>query len=143
MSSSEENKRIARLWLDLVSQHRVEEICAMTAPTWTMRGGPPKLSPGPDGVRELFATMGQVQQEWTIEEVIAEGDLVVVRAINRCTQDSFFGIPGQGREQVFSAMFMFRIVDGIVQEVWRNADDLGRLFQLGARLQPPVAVRSN
>lgn len=136
MNTTETNKQIARSWLDLVSAHQIEDICAMTAPTWRMHGGPPNLSPGPAGVRELFGTMGQVQQEWAIEDVVAEGDRVVVRAINRCTQDSFFGIPDRGRQQVFSAMFMFRIADGQVAEVWRNADDLGRVLQLGARLEP-------
>ncbi|MGH3612181.1 MAG: hypothetical protein ACRDRK_06130 [Pseudonocardia sp.] len=35
--------------------------------------------------------------------------------------------------QVFTATFIHRIVDGLVVETWRNADDLGRLIQLGAR----------
>ena len=34
MSSLEENKTIARQWLSLISAHQVEEIGAMTAPTW-------------------------------------------------------------------------------------------------------------
>ena len=29
-----------------------------------------------------------------------------------------------------------RTADGLVHEIWRNADDLGRLFQLGARVVP-------
>lgn len=128
------NKQIARRWLDLISAHRIEELCALTAPTWTMHGGPPKLSPGPAGIRELFQTIGPVEQTWQIEDVFAEGDKVVVRATNYCTQASFFGVPGQGRQQVFSAIFIHHIIDGLVQETWRNADDLGRLFQLGARV---------
>jgi len=36
MSSIEDNKTLARRWLDLVSEHKIEEICEMTAPTWTM-----------------------------------------------------------------------------------------------------------
>jgi hypothetical protein len=32
MTNIEENKRMARRWLGLVSEHRIEEICAMTAP---------------------------------------------------------------------------------------------------------------
>ena len=78
MHSLEENKRLARLWLELVSAHRIEEICALTTPDWTMHGGPPNLSSGPDGVRQLFGTMGQVVQTWLIEQVIAEGDPRVV-----------------------------------------------------------------
>ena len=136
MTSTENNKRIARRWLELVSKHRIEEICAMTAPTWTMRGGPPNLPAGAEGVRALFRAIGPVEQEWAIEDVIAEGDKVVVRATNTCVQGSFFGIDGRDKRQVFTAMFIFRIVNGLVQETWRNADDLGRLFQLGARIVP-------
>jgi predicted SnoaL-like aldol condensation-catalyzing enzyme len=139
MASIEDNKLIARQWLELVSEHEVEEICAMTAPTWTMRGGPPNLPAGPEGVRALFRTIGPVEQEWSIEDVIAEGDKVVVRATNTCVQDSFFGIDGRGKRQMFTATFTFRIVDGFVLETWRNADDLGRLFQLGARIVPGTA----
>ena len=63
--------------------------------------------------------------------------LTFVRATNRCLQDSFFGVPGRGIVQVFTATFVFRIVDGRVDRVWRNAADLQRLLQLGARILPP------
>ena len=139
MSSIEDNKIIARRWIEFISEHRIEEICAMTAPTWTMHGGPPQLPPGPDGVRELFRLIGPIDQQWTIEDVIAEGDKVVVRATNTCVQESFFGIPGRGRQQTFTATFIHQIADGKILETWRNADDLGRIFQLGAHLEPGVS----
>jgi predicted SnoaL-like aldol condensation-catalyzing enzyme len=141
MSRIEDNKGVARRWLDLVSQGRIEELCALTAPTWEMHGGPPALPPGPDGIRALFGTFGRIEQAWTVEDVIAEGDKVAVRATNACLQESFLGIPGRGRRQVFSATFIFRVVDGQVLETWRAADDLGRVLQLGARIapaEPPV-----
>jgi SnoaL-like polyketide cyclase len=97
---------------------------------------PVELSPGPEGVRELFRTMGPIDQTWTIEDVIAEGDKVVVRATNTCVQESFFGIPGRGRRQTFTATFIHRVLDGKILETWRNADDFGRLLQLGARIEP-------
>lgn len=137
----EDNKTIARRWLDLISEHRIEEICAMTAPTWTMRGGPPALASGPAGVRELFRTIGPIDQQWTIEDVIAEGDKVVVRATNTCVQESFLGLPGRGLRQTFTAMFIHRIADGMILETWRNADDLGRVLQLGARLESGVSAQ--
>jgi predicted SnoaL-like aldol condensation-catalyzing enzyme len=136
MSAVEDNKLIARRWFHLISEHRIEEICEMTAPTWRMHGGPPGLPPGPEGVRELFRMIGPVEQEWTIEDVIAEGDEVVVRATNTCVQESFLGLPGRGRRQTFTAMFIHRISDGKILETWRNADDLGRVLQLGARVEP-------
>lgn len=136
MSSIEDNKTIARRWFELISKHEIEEICGMTAPTWKMHGGPPELLPGPDGVRQLFGTFGSIDQKWTIEDVIAEGDKVVVRATNTCIQDSFLGIPSRGRQQRFTATFIHWIVDGKIIETWRNADDLGRVLQLGVRIEP-------
>ena len=108
----------------------------MTAPTWTMHGGPPELPSGAEGVRELFRQIGPIDQKWTIEDIIAEGDKVVVRATNTCVQDSFLGIPGGGRRQTFTAMFIHTIADGKIIETWRNADDLGRILQLGAQISP-------
>lgn len=101
-----------------------------------MYGGPPELPAGPDGLRALFAQIGPIDQKWTIDDVIAEADKVVVRATNSCIQDEFFGVPGHGTRQVFTATFTFRIADSVIAEVWRNADDLGRLLQLGARIEP-------
>jgi hypothetical protein len=53
MSPLEDNKTIVRRWLQLIDEHKVEEICEMTTPTWRIHGGPPRLSLGPDGVRDL------------------------------------------------------------------------------------------
>jgi hypothetical protein len=136
MSTIETNKNIARRWLDLVSSGQVEELCAITAPDWRMHGGPPSLPPGPEGIRALFNTFGPIKQTWTVHDVIAEGEKVVIRATNACLQESFLGIPGNGCWQEFSATFVFRISQGYVREIWRNADDLGRLLQLGARILP-------
>ncbi|MBD2441358.1 ester cyclase [Nostoc sp. FACHB-110] len=137
MSEIENNKIIAQRWFELISEHNVEAICAMTASTWKLHGGPPELAQGPDGVRQLFGSFGEIKQTWTIEDVIAQGDKVVVRATNTCTQESFFGIPAQGKQQTFTATFIHQIVNGKIIETWRNADDLGRIIQLGGRIQAP------
>ena len=134
----EANKRLAVRWLELVSAGEVDELCRMTDASWTMVGGPPDLPTGPDGIRALFATFGEITQTWQIDDVISEGDKVVVRATNRCVQDSFFGVPASGVEQVFTAMFIFQFADGLAIRTWRNAADLQRLLQLGARIVPPA-----
>jgi predicted SnoaL-like aldol condensation-catalyzing enzyme len=139
MSDLDRNKRIATRWLDLVSEGDVEQICRCTASTWRLHGGPPELAEGHDGVRALFGHIGPIEQTWSIDDVIAEGDRVVVRATNSCIQDEFLGVPAAGKRQVFTATFTFRIVDGMIVETWRNADDLGRLLQLGARIEPGSA----
>ena len=85
----------------------------------------------------LFGTFGPIEQTWTVDDVIAEGDRVVVRATNNVIQDEFMGIPAAGVRQVFTATFIHRIAEGKIAETWRNADDLGRMLQLGVRLLPP------
>ena len=62
-----------------------------------------------------------------------------MRATNICTQESFFGISARGRQQKFTAMFIHRIADGKIVETWRNADDLGRVLQLGAKIEPEIS----
>jgi predicted ester cyclase len=104
-----------------------------------MHGGLPGLPQGPEGVRTLFASFGSIKQQWTSEIVIAEGDYVAIRATNQCKQERFLGVPANGRTQVFTATFIHRIVDGMIVETCRNADDLGRVLQLGATIVAPGA----
>jgi hypothetical protein len=138
MSSIAENKAAAIRFMDLITAHDIDGLTALISPDWTMQGGPPDLPAGPEGLRHLFATFGRIEQRWTIDDVIAEGDRVVVRATNTCVQDSFFGVPAHGRTQVFTATFTHRIEGGLIRQTWRNADDLGRLLRLGARVLPVV-----
>jgi predicted ester cyclase len=140
MSVLDDNKATARRFLDLVSADDVDELVRMITPTWTMHGGPPQLPAGEAGMRQLFATFGRVVQQWRIEDVIAEGDRVVVRAVNTVDQDSFFGVPSLGRLQMFTAVFIHRLVDGLIDETWRAADDLGRVLQLGGRIESEPAA---
>jgi acyl-CoA thioesterase FadM len=135
MSNLDENKQIARRWLELVSEGRIDELCVMTAPNWLLHGGPARLPRGPAGLRALFRSFGRIEQQWNVEHVIAEGDKVAVRATNSCVQDNFLGIPAHGRRQTFTATFIHMIIDGRIVETWRNADDLDRILQLGARIE--------
>ena len=133
-----QNKRIAVRFLELVNEGDLEQMYLITTPTWIMEGGPPGLPAGRAGIRALFDHIGPIDQTWTIDDVIAEGDKVVVRATNTCVQESFLGIAGRGIRQVFTATFTMQVVDGKVDRVWRNGADLQRLFQLGARILPPA-----
>jgi len=132
----ENNRLIAQLWLEFISDGNVEAICRMTAPAWKMHGGLPGLPAGPAGIRKLFESFSTVEQRWIIEDVIAEGSKVMVRATNTCRQEHFLNFAGNTATQVFSAVFIHLIVGGKILETWRNADDLGRVLQLGARVVP-------
>ena len=130
------NKAIACRFLDLVADHDVDALVALITPTWTMEGGPPDLPAGEAGIRQLFDSFGRIRQKWAVDDVIAEGHKVVVRATCTVEQDAFLGVPAAGRQHVFTATFIHDVVGGRITRTRRNAADLGRLLQLGARIVP-------
>ena len=137
----ENNKKIAQQFLDLVSKGNLNEMYKLIDTNWKMHVGlgPVNMPAGHEGLKKLFESFGKIEQQWTINDVIAEGDKVVIRATNNCRQESFFGVPSYGIPQIFTATFVHRIVDNKIVETWRNADDLGRVLQLGAEIVPSAA----
>jgi predicted ester cyclase len=68
-----------------------------------------------------------------VEDLIAEGDKVVVRGTLRGThQGDFMGIPPTGKVVTFTAIAICRFAGGKEVEHWSNADVLGLMQQLGA-----------
>jgi steroid delta-isomerase-like uncharacterized protein len=89
---------------------------------------------GPDGIREFITTYlaafpdGKI----TIDEQLAEGDLVASRWTGRGTQQGeLMGVPPTGRQVTVSGITISRVKNGKVVEEWSNWDTLGMLQQLG------------
>jgi steroid delta-isomerase-like uncharacterized protein len=71
--------------------------------------------------------------QFTIEDIVTEGDKVCVRYVGRGTQrGEFAGLPASGKAVEFTGIDIFRIVDGQFAEEWLMYDQLGLLQQLGA-----------
>jgi steroid delta-isomerase-like uncharacterized protein len=69
----------------------------------------------------------------TIEDTIAEDDLVAVRVTSRAVQSGeFMGLPPSGNAYTVGEIHIFRVRDGRVAEHWHQADLLGMKRQLGA-----------
>jgi steroid delta-isomerase-like uncharacterized protein len=64
----------------------------------------------------------------TVEQIVAEGDLVVTRFTSSGT---FEGEPSHGREITMPEIAIHRIVDGMIVEQWTVADILSMRQQLG------------
>ena len=70
---------------------------------------------------------------FTIEDMIAEGDRVVVRYTFRGTHTgNFMGIAPTGKQVTQTGITINRFANGKAVELWGNVDDLGLLQQLGA-----------
>jgi predicted ester cyclase len=71
-----------------------------------------------------------------IQEILAEGDKIVVRTVWTGTQDGpFLGLPPSGRKLRFTTADFFRIENGKLAEHWDVVDSLPRAIALG--LVPP------
>lgn len=90
---------------------------------------------GPRGYLEIIGMMrsGFPDIQWTLEEMIAEGDKVSARFIMRGThRDAFFGVPASGKSIEVQAMNIYRFANGKIVEERGQPDLLALLKQIGA-----------
>ena len=73
----------------------------------------------------------------TIEDIIAEGDKVMIRLTSRGThKGEFMGIPPSGKQVTVLEIHIARIANGKIVEHWGLEDNMGMMQQLGA-IPPP------
>ncbi len=135
--SLEENKAIVRsIFEDGLNKGEVDKITELTATDFFdhdihvetgMPGGPEDLREALVAIRRGFPDI-----DVTIEDIIAEGDKVVVRNTWRGThQGEFNGIPATGRRIEIGGIVIWRIENGKISERWATIDTLSLLQQLG------------
>jgi steroid delta-isomerase-like uncharacterized protein len=89
---------------------------------------------GPQGIKEFITAYltGFPDGRITIDEQLAEGDLVATRWTGRGThQGELMGIPPTGKQVTVSGITISHVKNGKVVEEWSNWDTLGMLQQLG------------
>jgi predicted ester cyclase len=89
-----------------------------------------------------YARMKQISEELrtafpdlttSIDDIIAEGDKVVVRYTMKGTHKGIYrGIPGTGKKFTQVGIGIYRIKDGKFPEIWMVNDTLGLMLQVGA-----------
>lgn len=74
---------------------------------------------------------------YAVEDMIAEGDKVVVRFTGRGThQGEFRGVSPTGKAMTYTGIVILRLVEGRLVDYWAVSDALGIFQQLGA--YPPI-----
>jgi steroid delta-isomerase-like uncharacterized protein len=89
---------------------------------------------GPDGIRQNVTRFITAFPDLhlTIEDMIAEGDKVVMRFTSRGTQrGEFLGIAPTGKRVTVTGTGTYRMEGGKIKEGWVNQDLFGLLQQLG------------
>jgi len=134
--TTEANKAIMQRFTEFINTGNKQLTAELISPDaiFHIPGAPEPLR-GPDGYLAVIGMMrsGFPDIQWTLEEMIAEGDRVAARFIMRGThRGSFFGVPPTGSAIEVQAMNFYRLSGGQLVEERRQPDLLGLLQQIGA-----------
>jgi len=137
--STEDNKAAVHRLFDGLNQHDVaivDELCTSDFVLHDPAGPGGWRGDGINSPQEykeyLSGFFASLPGQFTIDDMIAEGDKVVVRWTYRSThQGEWRGVSPTSKEVTFTATATYRIGQGKVAEIWQNVDNLGVLKQLG------------
>jgi predicted ester cyclase len=143
--SAEENKAVVRREMKELFNHTgnldaTEEIIDPNYVSYEPTSGETR---GIEGAKQFAATYREAfpDLENTIEDMVAEGDRVVVRFRARGThqgETEAFGPPTGNRMEI-TGITIKRLSEGKIVEAWTNFDALGMMQQLGHIPSPEEA----
>jgi steroid delta-isomerase-like uncharacterized protein len=132
--TTDDNKALVRQFIERVFERGdVAAVDELVAADFV-----PHTYPGTTDREGLKRAMERVSQglsdtRFTIEDVVAEGDLVAVRLTSGATQvGEFMGMRPTGKRYEIEEIHIFRVADGRISEHWHQFDQLGMMRQLGA-----------
>jgi len=145
--SIDENKTIVRRFFEeLWNAKRLDRLDELVARDYVDGNALPGQAPGLEGSKQKWAMYfaGVPDLSAKIEDLVAEGDKVVVRFTAEGThQGNLLGVPPTGKRLRVTGISIYRLVEGKVMEHWEEGDRLGLLQQLGViparRHAPPTA----
>lgn len=136
----EENKATVRMFYDeVMNRGNLGVVDKTTAENFVDHSPMPGQAPGREGVKQGFQVMRAAFPDGltTIDDIIAEGDKVVVLGTMTGThQGELMGIPATGKAVRISGIDVVRFEEGQVVEHWGQWDTAALMQQLG--VAPPL-----
>jgi steroid delta-isomerase-like uncharacterized protein len=146
--SIEENKALVRRYFEDAPYH--PEVCVeIFAPHFMFHTiqrasiTPQVVESSPESEQAAYEWLKTVWGGWniTIDEMIAEGDRVMVRwTMHGTHQAEFHGLPRTDKQVTYSGINIFRVADGKIAEVWDLYDRLWMWQQLGVLPEIRLAI---
>ena len=135
--STEQNKALSRRLVDeIFNRGNVGLADEFLAPDFVEREElPPGIPRDREGVKQLATMLHSAFPDFKaiIDDIIAEGDKVVIRQTWSGTQrGEFMGIPPTGKRVSLGVIDIIRIARGKVVEHWGQMDSMRMMQQLGA-----------
>ncbi|MDQ2854060.1 MAG: ester cyclase [Chloroflexota bacterium] len=142
MMSTEANKTLARrVFEEVLNGRNLDLLDELAAPDYIEHTPLPGQGTGIDGIRDRYTTLfNAFDFQFTVEDVIAEGDKVVLRWTQTGTHvGPLFGMPATGRSSRTTGIEIWRVEGGKLAEHWDVVDVFGQFQQLGLLPQPSGA----
>ena len=133
--AEQENKAVVQGMIEeLFNKKNVDALGDFFAEDMVDHNPPPTDKTGLEGMKEMFhmflSAFPDIHIE--IEDLIAEGDTVVMRGTTTGThQGDFMGIPTTGKKVSYGEIHIVRVVGGKMVEHWGVEDQMGLMQQLG------------
>lgn len=135
--STEQNKTLVRQMVEQVfNRGNMSMADEFLAPDFVEHEElPPGIPPGREAPKALFTMLRNAFPDFkaTIDDIVAEGDRVVIRQTWSGTQKGeFMGIPPTGKSVSFKVIDILRMAGGKCVEHWGVMDNMVMMQQLGA-----------
>ncbi len=132
-----EHVSIVESWFDdLFARGDLDAVKDLVAPDFVAHGqGGMDDAHGRETFREWLRwyTSAFVDREWTVHDVLSEGDKVVARCSGRATyKGGLLDIPSEDQQVLETSILILRVDGGMVREIWSEMSDLQIVMQLGA-----------
>ena len=131
---SEANKAVAKRLYESINAGRLEIVDEVVAENFVEHERFPGVEPNREGVRQMFEMMRNAFPDFqmTIEDMIAEGDRVFIRALMAGThKGEFLGMAPTGKRIAVPFADFVRLEAGRVVEHWGVTDSGAMMQQLG------------
>ena len=126
---------VLRYYREVWEERQPEAITQLFGASYVNHAGSRGTLAGPAGIRANYdaTTAAFPDVRFTLDDVLVEGDKVVVRYTMLGRQDGAFqGTLPSGREVNVPGIGIYRVADGRIQESWVVRDSLALLKQIGA-----------
>jgi len=139
VKKQEQNKEIVRQLFSAIDKNDFDKLKDLLSDDFILTA---PASPQPwkkddliNGIKTFYVSF----PDWThiINDIIAEGDKVVVKLTGQGTQKGIYeNIPPTDKKLTQSAVHIITFINGKVKEWWAVEDNLGFMMQLGMELKP-------
>ena len=130
---------VRRFYTDVFVNWNMAIVDELVAPQFTSHDWPERSATGPRAFRDFYAGLRAAfpDTRYTVEDLVSEGDKVVVRwRLNATHKGEFRGVAATGRQITLRGVAIYRVQGGKLMERWVVVDLLGLMEQIQAPTAP-------